>query len=75
MAGSRTGVPTIIALSRKICKVRTRLGGLGLEEATTPEFKLAIDGLVLACTAFELLDDFPAEIDDTAPRGPEDLPV
>lgn len=75
MAGSRTGVPTIIALTRKICKVRTKLGALGLEEATTPEFKLAIDTLVLACTAFELLDDQPAEIDATGPAGPEDVVI
>lgn len=73
MAGSRTGVPTIITLSRKICRVAVKLGASGLAEKTTPEFKLAIDALIVACTAFALLDDQPAQIDNTGPAGPEDL--
>lgn len=73
MAGSRTGTPTIITLARKICRVITRLGGSDLAAKTTPEFKIAIDALVVACHAFEALDDQPAQVDNTGPEGPEDI--
>lgn len=70
MAGSKTGTPTIIKLSRKICRIKALLGASDLVTNTTPEFAAAVTALVLACQAFEALDDFPAEIDNTAPDGP-----
>lgn len=75
MAGSKTGTPTIIKLTRKICKMVAIWGASDLQARTTPEFKAAVDALVLACHAFEALDDYPAEIDYTAPYGPEDPPL
>ena len=72
MAGSRTGTPTIIQLSRVICRVVSKLGAQDLAAKTSPEFKLAVDALVLACRAFELADDQPGQIDGTSPAGPED---
>lgn len=73
MAGSKTGTPTVIKLARKICRVVATFGVSDLTARTTPQFKLAVDGLVLACHAFELLDDHPAEVDETLPQGPEDV--
>lgn len=73
MAGSRTGTPTVIKLARVICRVVTRYGVSDLAAKTTPEFKTAVNALVAACMAFEALDDQPAEIDATAPLGPEDV--
>jgi hypothetical protein len=72
MAGSRTGTPSIIKLSRKICKLKANFGASNLEDATTPEFAAAVDALAIACAAFEALDNFPAQIDRVAPAGPED---
>jgi len=74
MAGSKTGTPTIIKLSRRICKLKALWGASDLQAKTSPGFKTAVDALVVACLAFEALDDYPAEIDATDPYGPEDLP-
>lgn len=71
---ARTGVPTVIALARKICKMVGVYGVPGLSASTTPEFAAAVLALVAACNAFTALDDNPAEIDRTSPYGPEDLP-
>lgn len=71
---ARTGVPTVIALSRKICKMVGVYGVPGLSASTTPEFAAAVLALVAACNAFTALDDYPAEVDRTTPYGPEDLP-
>lgn len=73
MAKQKTGTASIIKLSRKICRLKATYGAANLAAATTPEFAAAITALVIACTAFEALDDYPAEIDSTAPYGPEDL--
>lgn len=72
MAGTRTGTPTIIKLVRRICKLKAVWGASDLAAATTPEFAAAVGVLQVACAAFEALDDFPAQIDRTAPFGPED---
>ena len=69
---ARTGVPTVIALTRRICYYVGRYGVSGLATATTPEFATALFALVAACTAWAALDDHPAEIDRTAPFGVED---
>jgi hypothetical protein len=71
---ARTGIPTVIKLSRTICKMVGVYGVPGLSTATTPEFAAAVLALVAACNAFTALDDYPAEIDRTTPYGPEDLP-
>jgi hypothetical protein len=67
MAGSRTGTPTIIKLARRICKLKAIWGAGNLEARTTPEFAAAVAALATACAAFEALDDFPAQIDNTGP--------
>jgi len=72
MAGTKTGVPTIIKLVRKICRIVGTYGATGLASSTTPEYATAVFALVTACHAFEALDDFPGQIDATAPFGPED---
>lgn len=73
MAKSKTGTPTIIKLARKICRIKSTYGAANLASATTPEFAAAVTALQVACIAFEALDDYPAEIDSSAPYGPEDL--
>lgn len=73
MAGSRTGSPTIIALARKICRIRAVWGAADLTAKTTSDFTAAITALALACAAFEALDEQPAQIDSVAPFGPEDF--
>lgn len=70
MAGSKTGSPTIIALTRKICKMVAVYGAGDLGTKATPEFRTAVLALVAACQAFEALDDFPGQIDATAPIRP-----
>lgn len=67
MAASRTGTPTIIKLARRICKLKVLYGGVDLASKTTPEFAAAVNALQLACAAFEALDDYPAQIDNTGP--------
>ena len=69
---ARTGTPTIIKLSRKICSIATQYGAFDLEAKTSPAFKLAVDALIVACHAFEALHNYPGEIDYVAPDGPED---
>jgi hypothetical protein len=72
MAGSRTGTPSIIHLSRKICRLKANFGASDLSAATSPEFAAAVLALTVACAAFEALDNFPAQIDRVHPNGPED---
>jgi hypothetical protein len=69
---ARTGSSSIIALTRKVCKLVAVYGASDLQSRTTPAFAAAVNALVAACTAFELLDDVPAEIDRNPPYGPED---
>ena len=73
MAKTKTGTPSIIKLSRKICRLKGTYGAANRAAATSPEFAAAITALIIACTAFEAADDFPGEIDSSAPAGPEDL--
>jgi hypothetical protein len=73
MAGSRTGTPTVIWLTRKICKTVTRLGASDLAAKTNAEYAAAVNALVAVCMAFEALDDQPAEIDNTGAAGVEDV--
>lgn len=73
MAGSRTGTPTIIKLVRHICRVVNKYGVRDLESKTNASYKAAVLALVAACALFEAADDFPGEVDYTAPFGPEDV--
>jgi hypothetical protein len=70
MAGSITGTPTIIRLSRKICRLVAVYGAGDLATKATPEFAAAVAALQLACAAFEALDNFPGQIDAVAPLRP-----
>lgn len=73
MASSRTGTPTIYQAAKKICRMVNLYGAADLVARTTPEFGAAVTALVVACTAFNLLDDQPFQIDFIAPLGPEDV--
>lgn len=73
MAGSRTGTPTVIKLVRRICRIVNTLGVADLTAKTSTGYAAAVTALVAACTAFEALDDYPAEIDTSSPYGHEDL--
>jgi len=76
MAGSITGTPTIIKLARKICRLSSIYGARDLETKATPEFAAAVAALMLACAAFEALDDFPGQIDATGTiREGEDVVI
>lgn len=76
MAKSITGSSTIIALARKICRLVAIYGAGDLATRATPEFKTAVLALVAACSAFEALDDFPGQVDATAPiREGEDVVI
>lgn len=70
----KTGTSSIIKFVRKICKMKNIYGAVDLQARTSAEYAAAVDALILACAAFEALDDFPAEIDATTPYGVEDLP-
>jgi hypothetical protein len=72
MAGSRTGTSSIYYSARKICRMVHQYGAIDLAARTSEEFALAVSALVLACTAFEALDNFPFQVDRVAPAGPED---
>jgi len=75
MAGSKTGTPSIIRLARKICALVGTYGAGNLATVTTPEFAAAVFALVVACQAFEAIDDFPGQIDSSGFIRPgEDVP-
>lgn len=65
---TRTGTPTIIALSRTICRIYGRLGAGDLATVATPAFAAAVAALAVACNAFAALDDYPGQIDASGPR-------
>jgi hypothetical protein len=74
MAGSKTGSPTVIALARHICRIKSRFGLSDLATKATPEFAAAVDALTIACAVFDALDDYPGQIDSSAPIRPgEDI--
>lgn len=64
---AKTGTPSIIKHSRKICKLVSTYGAADLAAKTSPAMQAAVVALVAACVAFEALDDYPAEIDNTSP--------
>jgi hypothetical protein len=72
---SRTvdGSSTIIASTRRICRMVGKYGTGGIISATSghPAFAAAVVALVAACQVWEALDDFPGEVDQT-PGGETD---
>jgi len=72
MAGTRTGTSTIYYLAKKICKMTALYGATDLASRTSAEFAAAVAALVLACQAFEALDNYPFQVDRVSPAGPED---
>jgi len=75
MARSVNGVSSILAGTRLICRIVGRFGTAALAVETTPELAVAVQALVLACHAFEALDDEPGEIDHTAGGFGDDVGV
>lgn len=74
MGRTVNGVSSILSGSRLICRMVGRFGTAAFETATTPEFATAVAALVVACQAFEALDDYPGERDRTEGALPEDEP-
>lgn len=64
------GVPTLLRLTRLICRAAGKFGTAGFAASTTPELATALDVLVTACHVFELLDDNPYERDTTGAPDP-----
>ena len=75
MARQVNGTSSIIAASRWICRMVGRFGVARFTANTTPEFGAAVTALVLACMAWEALDDFPGEVDHTGGEDPDSGPV
>lgn len=72
MARNVRGTSSILAASRWICRIVGRFGVVRFTADTSPEFGAAVTALVLACQAFDALDDYPGEVDHTAPgSGPD----
>lgn len=73
MARTRTGTSTVLRLVHKICQIVGKFGAADLTSRTNSTYAAAVAALIVACHAFEALDDNPYQIDRTAPRGPEDI--
>lgn len=73
MAGTRTGTASIIVYARKICRLVHSYGATDLGVRATPEIAAAVEALVVACDAFNLLDDFPGQTDNTG--ATEDIDI
>lgn len=74
MARTVNGASTILASTRKICRMVGLYGPQGIAAATNAQFAAAVVALVAACQAFEALDDEPGQIDRIDPQGVEDIP-
>lgn len=72
MARQVNGTSSILSGSRLICRMVGRFGVARFTANTTPEFGAAVAALVVACQAFEALDNYAGQIDKVAPDGPED---
>lgn len=70
MARRVTGVSSILVGARLICRMVGRYGTARLATATTPELAAAVTTLVVACQAFDALDDYPGQIDQSGPVRP-----
>lgn len=67
------GSSSILQGVRFICRLAGRFGVARFGAKTTPEMAAAVTALMVACAAFDALDDYPGEIDRT-PGGPGDAP-
>lgn len=71
----RNGSSTILKASRTICRMVGLYGITGFASRyQDAAFTAAVQALVTACNAFEALDDYPGQIDQTPPTGVEDEP-
>lgn len=75
MARKVNGTSGLLESSRRICRLVGRFGTANFAADTTPQFAAAVAALVVACQAFEALDNYPGEIDNRPPDGPEDVLV
>lgn len=67
----RNGVQTIWAASRKICRVASKFNTVSKLSLINPNLAAAVAAIVAACDAISSLDDYPFEIDSSAPEvGP-----
>lgn len=73
MAGSRTGTPTIFKHAVAITRLVQKLGASDLATKTSVDFQTCVTALVNCTVLILLSDDFPLQIDATAPLGPEDI--
>lgn len=67
MAGTRTGTSTILQASKKISRVYHKFGATDLSVTGNSAIAVAVAALVLAYDAWAAADDFPGQIDATAP--------
>lgn len=70
MARQVDGVSSILRAGRVICRMVGRFGVVPLAARTSPELAAAAQALATACLAFEALDDYPGEHDETGPIIP-----
>lgn len=70
----RDGKKVILAVARKTCRLVGRYGTAGVIAYTaSPALGAALEAVRTACMAWEALDNYPGEIDEIAPDGPEDV--
>lgn len=75
MARVIDGTSSYLKYARSICRIYGRFGVSALDTNVSPEFAAAVQALVIACQAFEAIDDYPGEIDQSGPIRPgEDVP-
>lgn len=70
---TRTGASSILQHTRAICRIVGIYGVQGLFAYTgSAQLRDAVNLLVVACQAYEALDNIPGQIDRQAPYGAED---
>lgn len=70
----RTGKMTIIYLMRKLCRLVNQYGvGAVITYTGSANIGSALNALAQACRTWEQADNYPGEIDLSAPQGPEDV--
>jgi hypothetical protein len=70
----RTGKMVILLLARQICRKVGRYGTSGVVAFTgSAALGTALEAVRVACMAWEAGDNYPGEVDDVAPDGPEDV--
>ena len=70
------GGSSILAATRKICRLVGRFGTGGVDRIAGEEMAAAVAVLVALCIAFDLTDDYPGQVDRTTGTEPADgVPV